>query len=63
MMAFIETSGVQRVIISMARAEINSPDSNSQRLSTRPIKRPVRYMESMVPTPRGPMAMPAVSTG
>ena len=33
------------------------------RVSTRPTSRPTTSMEAMVPTPRGPMTKPEVTTG
>ncbi|MNC69076.1 hypothetical protein D3C75_1197330 [compost metagenome] len=62
-MVLMETAGVQPVISSIDSADSSKPVSNSQRVSTRPIKRPARNMHNIVPRPRGPMTTPAVSTG
>ena len=63
MIVHCETSGVQPVMSYIAQAVSRRPSSSSQRVSTLPISRPTMNMHSMVPRPRGPMTMPAVTTG
>ncbi|MNB89120.1 hypothetical protein D3C76_610410 [compost metagenome] len=59
----METAGVQPVIMYIDQADSIKPQNSIQRISTLPMIFPATNMLSIVPRPRGPMTMPAVSTG
>ncbi len=52
-----ETSGVQPVMSYIAHAVSPKPSASNARVSTLPTSRPTMNMQSMVPSPRGPMTM------
>ena len=58
-----ETSGVQPVMSDIAQAVSPRPANSSHLISILPISFPTKNIHNMVPMPRGPMAMPAVTTG
>src|SRR5882672_3634292 len=54
-----ETFGFHPVMSYMAQAVSSRPVMSSSLISIRPISRPTRNMQSIVPSPRGPMTIPA----
>ena len=58
-----DTSGVHPVMALKDHAVRLRPIASRIRVSTRPTSRPTISIEAMVPTPRGPMTNPAVTTG